>query len=154
MYNLVKRQAETEILPMSISESVGVIPYSPLGGGLLSGKYGRKDKPKQGRLMENKMYKVRYGAAWMFETAEKFTSLAKEINVEPAAMAVAWVASHPAVTAPIIGARNPDQLKASLASLNVPMTDALRQRICSFSYEPGIATDRNEEKTAFNYGLR
>ena len=154
MYNLVKRQAETELLPMAMSETVGVIPYSPLGGGLLTGKYGKRKNPAQGRLLENKMYKVRYGANWMYDTAEKFADLAKDLNVEPAALAVAWVASHPAVTAPIIGARNSDQLKASLNSLRIPMKDELRRQISALSYEPAVATDRNEEKSEFNYGLR
>ena len=55
MYNLVKRQAEVELLPMAASENLGVIPYSPLGGGLLTGKYGPDKRPKTGRLMENQM---------------------------------------------------------------------------------------------------
>src|SRR5512140_1450707 len=71
MYNLVKRQAEVEILPMALSEGLGVFPYSPLGGGLLSGKYGPRRRPDQGRLVSNRMYKVRYGEEWMYTTAEK-----------------------------------------------------------------------------------
>jgi aryl-alcohol dehydrogenase-like predicted oxidoreductase len=154
MYNLVKRQAEVEILPMAKSEYLGVIPYSPLGGGLLSGKYGKDRKPQSGRLIENKMYGVRYGEEWMYDVAEKFTELSREIGHHPASVAVAWVSAHPAVTAPIIGARNPAQLKASLDSLKVPMTEDLWKKIADLSYEPPSATDRNEEKTSFNYGLR
>ena len=56
MYNLAKRQVEVEILPMALSERMGVIPYSPLGGGLLSGKYGVSKRPDSGRLLENQMY--------------------------------------------------------------------------------------------------
>ncbi len=59
MYNLVKRQAEVEILPMAQSENLGVISYSPLGGGLLTGKYGTNQRPDTGRLMENQMYRKR-----------------------------------------------------------------------------------------------
>src|SRR5690606_5428375 len=61
MYNLGKRQAEVEILPLAQAEQVGVIAYSPLGGGLLSGKYTTAQKPEDGRLVANKMYSVRYG---------------------------------------------------------------------------------------------
>ena len=61
MYNLVKRQAEVEILPMAAQESIGVIPYSPLGGGLLTGKYTPQHSPDEGRLVVNAMYKKRYG---------------------------------------------------------------------------------------------
>ena len=61
MYSLVKRQAEVEILPLAASEGLGVISYSPLGGGLLSGKYGADVRPEGGRLQENPVYARRYG---------------------------------------------------------------------------------------------
>ena len=63
MYNLVKRQAEVEILPLALSEQVGVISYSPLGSGLLSGKYGPGMQAERGRLMENQMHRTRYSDA-------------------------------------------------------------------------------------------
>ncbi len=154
MYNLVKRQAEVEILPMAISEKLGVIPYSPVGGGLLSGKYGMNKAPEVGRLVENKMYNTRYAASWMYETAEKFTELANETGHHPVSLAVAWVGAHPGVTAPIIGARNPEQLQASLDALKVDMTDELYARISALSPTPPPATDRNEETSEHNYGLR
>ena len=154
MYNLVKRQAEVEILPMAMSERLGVIPYSPVGGGLLSGKYGKDRAPEVGRLVENKMYNTRYAARWMYETAEKFSELANETGYHPVSLAVAWVGAHPGVTAPIIGARNPEQLQASLDALKVDMTDELYARISALSPAPPPATDRNEEKSEHNYGLR
>jgi len=155
MYNLVKRQAEVEILPMALSEGLGVTPYSPLGGGLLTGKYhSRKQKPEKGRLVDNKMYRTRYGLDWMSETADRYSTFAQENNFDPVSLAVAWVISHPAVTAPIIGARNVEQLKHSINSLKISMTDELRKEISALSPEPSLATDRNEEKTDFNYGVR
>ncbi len=154
MYNLAKRQAEVEILPMALSEELAVISYSPLGGGLLSGKYGTSQKPEQGRLVENKMYQTRYGDQEVYRLAEQFTGLANELGYEPAALAVAWVAAHPAITAPIIGARNLQQLESSLKSLAIEMTAELRAKISALSYEPPPATDRSEESTPFNYGLR
>ena len=75
MYNLAKRQAEVEIFPQAQAENLGVFPYSPLGGGLLTGKYGVGRKPEAGRLVDNKMYNTRYSYPWMFETAENFTTL-------------------------------------------------------------------------------
>ena len=154
MYNLVKRQAEVEIFPMALSENIGVISYSPLGGGLFTGKYGIKKRPKAGRLIENKMYEKRYGDPKVFKIAEKFSHLAKEQDISPISLAVAWVASHPAVTAPIIGGRNSKQLKESLKSVDIKMTKKLRNYISSLSPEPPNATDRNEEKTIYNYGQR
>ncbi len=146
MYNLTKRQAEVEILPLALTEQVGVIPYSPLGGGLLSGKYTSQNKPASGRLVENKMYEKRYGEPLYFEIAERFTKYAQEHELHPATLAVAWVMSHPAVTAPIIGARNLEQLAPSLAALDVAMTPAWRSEISALSYEPPPATDRSEER--------
>jgi len=154
MYNLVKRQAEVEILPMAISENVSAISYSPLGGGLLSGKYGRVKKPELGRFLENKRYQIRYGDQWMADVVDRFTGLANEINVDPVSLAVAWVGAHPGITAPIIGARSVTQLKSSLDSLQIEMTNDLRKKISSLSYEPSLATDRSEEITEFNFGVR
>ncbi len=154
MYNLVKRQAEVELFPLCESEQLGAIPYSPLGGGLLSGKYGVDKKPDKGRLIENKMYGVRYSDEWMYEVASNFTALSNELNVHPVSLAVAWVGHNSAVTAPIIGARNLDQLQPALDSVKVDMTDELWKRISDLSYLPPPATDRNEEATEHNYGLR
>ena len=146
MYNLVKRQAEVELFPMAQSENLGVIPYSPLGGGLLTGKYGSTLKPDSGRLMDNKMYKERYEDSSDYEIAEKFTKFAQKNGYDPASLAVAWVAAHPAVTAPIIGARNLDQLEGSLKSLEITMTPELRTEISALSSEPPLANDRAEER--------
>jgi aryl-alcohol dehydrogenase-like predicted oxidoreductase len=144
MYNLVKRQAEVEILPMAAANSVAVIPYSPAGGGLLSGKYA--DKSGSGRITANKMYESRYGEPWMHEVAAKFAAFCKAREMHPMSAAVAWVGSHPAVTAPIIGARSVEQLQASLDSLKIDMTPELRAEIAALSRTPPPATDRSEEQ--------
>ncbi len=145
MYNLVKRQAEVEILPMAQANALAVFPYSPVGGGLLSGKYAQKEKPAVGRLVEKVQYQDRYGEEWMHETARKFAAFCAERGVHAVSMAVAWVGGHPAVTAPIIGARNVDQLRASLDSVKIAMTPELRAEISALSRMPPPATDRLEE---------
>jgi len=147
MYNLVKRQAEVEILPMAASEQMGVITYSPLGAGLLSGKYGVNKRPEQGRLVQNARYGDRYGADEDFVTAEQFTKYAQEHDVKPATLAVAWVMANPAVTAPIIGARNLDQLEDSLAAADFNMTEEKYAEISNLSRTPSPATDRTEVLT-------
>ena len=142
MYNLVKRQAEVELLPMAEANGIGVIPYSPGAAGLLSGKYSGQ---ASGRLKTNKMYEARYGEEWAFEVAEKFVAFCKSRSLNPVATAVAWVGAHPAITAPIIGARNLEQLRDSLASVQVEMTPSLRNEITALSRTPPPATDRLEE---------
>lgn len=154
MYNLTKRQAEVELLPLAQSEDLGVLSYSPLGGGLLTGKYGIDQKPNEGRLVENPMYQTRYGADVHYEVADRFTTFAEEHGYDPVALAVAWVAHHPAVTAPIIGARTLDQLEGSLAALDIDMTDDLRAEISALSPTPPPATDRVEERSEHTYGAR
>ena len=142
MYNLVKRQAEVEILPMAEANGIGVIPYSPGAAGLLSGKYSGE---ATGRLKTNKMYEARYGEPWVFEVAEKFVAFCRQRGLHPVSTAVAWVGAHPAITAPIIGARNLDQLKDSLNAANVAMTPELRAEIAALSRTPPPTTDRLEE---------
>jgi aryl-alcohol dehydrogenase-like predicted oxidoreductase len=142
MYNLVKRQAEVEILPMAQANAVSVFPYSPAGGGLLSGKYAEKSS---GRLTQNKMYESRYGEEWMHDTAARFAAFCRARGEHPMSVAVAWVAAHPAVTAPIIGARSLEQLRASLDSVKVQMTPELRAEISALSRTPPPANDRLEE---------
>jgi aryl-alcohol dehydrogenase-like predicted oxidoreductase len=154
MYNLVKRTAEIEILPMAQSLGIGVIPYSPTGGGLLTGKYGVDRRPDQGRLLDTKMYTTRYGSPELFEIADRFTELAKQLGHAPATLAIAWVASHPGVTSVLVGGRNLDQLAPAFAAADVILDEAARARISALSPEPPPATDRNEERTAHNYGSR
>jgi aryl-alcohol dehydrogenase-like predicted oxidoreductase len=145
MYNLVKRQAEVELLPMAAANGVGVIPYSPAGAGVLSGKYSGE---ASGRIKSNKMYAARYGEPWVYEVADKFVAFCRQRGMHPVSAAVAWVGAHPAVTAPIIGARNVEQLQASLDSVKIEMTAALREEIAALSRTPPPATDRLEELNA------
>ncbi len=146
MYNLVKRQVEVEMLPLAETEGLGVITYSPVGGGLLSGKYGPGERPDAGRLTSNKEYIKRYGEDWVFDTAGAFTDFAKAKGIHPVSLAVAWVAAHPAVTCPIVGARSLEQLGPSLDAINVDMTPDLRAEISALSRTPPPATDRLEEQ--------
>lgn len=145
MYNLVKRQAEVEILPMCADQRISVFAYSPLGGGLLTGKYARGNAT--GRLAEDDRYAGRYGAEWMAKTATGLAQLGQDIGVDPATLAVAWVAASPFAPSPIISARNAAQLAPSLAAINYSLSDDLYARITALSLTPPPATDRLEEVT-------
>jgi len=146
MYSLVKRQVESEILPLAREENLGVTTYSPVGGGLLSGKYGPGKRPDSGRLVENPQYTARYREHWTFETAAAMTERANAMGIHPVSLAVAWVAAHPDVTCPIIGARSLEQLRPSLGALQVEMTPALRDELSALSRTPPPATDRLEDQ--------
>ena len=142
MYSLVKRQAEVELLPMAKSEGIGVAAYSPLGAGLLTGKDTRRG---DGRLATDSRYASRYGQPWMHKTARRFAALATQMQMDPATLAVAWVARHPSVTCPIISARTVDQLRPSLAAAQISLSDEDYAQITALSQTPAPATDRLEE---------
>jgi aryl-alcohol dehydrogenase-like predicted oxidoreductase len=148
MYNLVKRQAEVEILPLARAEGLGVISYGPVGGGLLSGKYRGEARPDGARLVTNEEYRQRYDERWFYETAERFCAFAEDRGVHPVSLAVAWVAFHPNITCPIIGARSAAQLSASLEAVEIDMTPDLWREIAALSRTPPPATDRLEEQAS------
>ena len=143
MYNLVKRQAEVEILPMADDLGILVAPYSPLGGGLLTGKYVGGGS---GRLTEDDRYAARYGQDVMHQAAHGLTEIAAELDTPAATLAVAWAAAHPTGPSPIISARSSAQLAPSLAALTFEMTPALYDRIAALTPKPPPATDRLEEQ--------
>lgn len=146
MYNLVKRQAEVELLPLAESENIGVVCYNPLAAGLLTGKYNDDaGAAAGGRIAVNSAYRTRYEEAEYYDTARKFTALCAGRGWNPVAAAVSWVATHPAVTAPIVGARNVEQLEGSLGAIGFPMTAEARAEIAALSKAPPLATDRREE---------
>jgi aryl-alcohol dehydrogenase-like predicted oxidoreductase len=144
IYSLVKRQAEVEILPMAQSENLGAISFSPLAGGLLTGKYNAGSQPDGARLLSSDVEIRRYLNAQNYEVAERFTDLAKERGIHPVSLALAWVGHHPGITSPIIGARNLEQLETSLAASEVDMTDELYKAVSALSPTPPPATDRSE----------
>jgi len=146
MYNLVKRQVEVEILPLAEQENLAVMPYSPLGGGLLTGKYDGGAEPEGTRLVANPMYVKRYRDTSERDTASAYTAFCRERGLHPVSTAVAWVGAHPQITCPIIGARSVDQLKPSLDAVNVDMTPDLREEIAALSRTPPPATDRSDER--------
>lgn len=142
MHSLVKRQAEVELFPMAVDQGIEIAPYSPLGGGLLTGKYVGGGT---GRLTEDERYATRYDVAWMHDAAAKLSALAAEQGTDPATLAVAWAMAHPARPRPIVSARSAEQLAPSLAALEFEMTPALYDQITGFSVTPPPATDRIEE---------
>ena len=142
MHSLVKRQAEVEIFPMCVDQGLEIVPYSPLGGGLLTGKYARGET---GRLTEDAMYAARYNVDWMRAAAGNLVRMAQDHGTEAATLAVAWAMAHPARPRPIVSARSAAQLGPSLAALDFDMTADLYAQITALSVTPPPATDRIEE---------
>ena len=152
MYNLLKRQAEVEILPLARSEKLGVIPYSPLAAGLLSGKY--VNDSATGRIVEKQQYTKRYSSQRYHEIAQNFTQYAQTLGIKPSTLALKWVMANPDITAPIIGARNLAQLEDSLDALTLELSSEVLTHISALSDTPAIATDRLEEVLDATFKLR
>ena len=133
-YNLLFRSFERDLLPLCAEESVAVIPYNPLAGGLLTGKHSNKEAPPEGSRFQlgtaGARYQERYWHAQQFEAIEALRTIAGEAAMSLATMAMRWVMSHPAITAPIIGASRPEQLADSLAAAEQgPLPHDLKQKL-------------------------
>jgi aryl-alcohol dehydrogenase (NADP+) len=144
-YNLLFRQIERELLPLCAEEGLGVIPYNPIAGGLLSGKHNASAAPPDGTrfALGNAAgtYQDRYWHDREFATVEELRKIAEREGVPLVTLAVAWVLAQPAVTAPIIGASRPDQLEASLAAAEFTMSTELADELdgATRSYRLGDA---------------
>jgi aryl-alcohol dehydrogenase (NADP+) len=119
-YNLLFRTFERDLLPLCAEEGIAVIPYNPLAGGLLTGKHNRAAAPEQGTRFTvgraGAMYQTRYWHDREFDTVETLRGIAKEADMSLTTLAVRWVMSNKAITAPIIGASRPEQLADNLAA--------------------------------------
>jgi len=148
MYSVLKRQAEVEILPMTQALGLAVVTYGPTAGGSLTGKYAGGARPERARLISDTLYQTRYADSSYWAVADAFAALAAELGHRPATLAVGWVASHPAVTSVLLGARSLDQLNDTLAAADLVIDDAARARVAALTPAPPPATDRSEERTA------
>jgi len=119
-YNLLFRAYERDLLPLCAEEGIAVIPYNPLAGGLLTGKHDRKASPPDGSRFSlgtaGPRYQERYWHDQEFETVERIRAIAQAAGLSMATLAMSWVLSNPAITAPIVGASRPEQLADSLAA--------------------------------------
>ena len=138
-YNLLFRQIEREMLPYCAEEGVGVIPYNPIAGGLLSGKHSRTSAPTAGSRFTlgtaAEAYQDRYWHEREFDTVEAISRLAQQAGVSLVTLSVAWVLANKAVTAPIIGASSPGQLDASLAAVEYRVDEDLKRQLDELTHE-------------------
>lgn len=138
-YNLLFRQIERELLPLCQEDKLAVIPYNPLAGGLLTGKHQRSTPPPAGSRFTlgtaGGMYTERYWKDREFATVDAIAALAKEHGIELTTLAVAWVLANPAITSPIVGASRPEQLKASVAAVELKLDSSLKTKLDEITHE-------------------
>lgn len=131
LYNLATRAIELEVLPACRNYGLGLIPWSPMEGGLLSGalqkaREGRRSEKRTGDLI--KRYR---------RQLEKYEPLCRKIGKKPGDVALAWLLHNPAVTSPIIGPRNMEQLTGSVRALNLKLSEDTLEKLDSIWPGPG-----------------
>jgi aryl-alcohol dehydrogenase-like predicted oxidoreductase len=138
-YSLLFREIERELLPLAGEEGLAVIPYNPLAGGLLTGKYAPGSAPEKDTRFTlgtaGSMYQDRYWNERSFATVSTLQRLAQEAGVPLATLAVAWVMANPLITAPLLGASRPEQLDATLAAADYRIDAVLKQRLDELTAE-------------------
>jgi len=122
-YSLLTRNVETDVLPACAHYGLGVIPWSPLGGGALGGVL---QKATEGRRAQDWVEKM---VAEKRPTFERYEALCKDLGEKPADVALAWLLSNPVVTAPIIGPRTIDQLDGSLRAVELQLSDETKKQL-------------------------
>ena len=132
-YNLLDRTAERELLPAARSFGIATIPWAPLCGGLLTGKYKRDDQSAAGRWHGGKDNFDRRVTPAAFDVIEGVVALAEDKGCSPSQLALAWLEAQPGVTAPIIGPRTLDQALDNLGAVGVTVTEGDRARIDAFA---------------------
>jgi aryl-alcohol dehydrogenase-like predicted oxidoreductase len=139
-YNLLFREVERELFPLAQEEGIAVIPYNPLAGGLLSGRYKHSDTPDKGRFSAElggfgKMYHARYWHEREFESVGMLEQIAEQQETPTTTLSVAWVLANPAVTSVILGASRLEQLSYTLAAADHKLDSAVKAKLDELSTE-------------------
>ncbi|MHA1946867.1 MAG: aldo/keto reductase [Candidatus Hodarchaeales archaeon] len=122
-YNLVYREEEREMLPLCKDQGIGVIPWSPLARGFLTGKYKPKQDSDSKRLKHDRNLKERYFQKEDFEVVQRVVEVAHEKDVSPAQIALAWLYSNDTITAPIVGITKVQHLEEAVDALDIRLSD-------------------------------
>ena len=133
-YNLIYREEEREMNPLCKEEGIGLIPWSPLAKGFLTGKYKRGENTKSIRYETDKLLRERFFKPEDFDVVEVVQAVAKEKDVTPSQVAIAWLL-HKGVTAPIIGATKVEHVEDAVAALNVKLSTGDMERL-EAKYKP------------------
>lgn len=158
-YNLLVRDIEHEIVPACLDAGMGLLPWSPLGGGWLTGKYQRDVAPKGAtRLGENpergmEGFTKRNASERTWRVIDTVAAIAKDRGVSMAQVALAWVAAQPAVTSVILGARTPEQLADNIAADKLKLTtgelarldEASKPEMRDYPYGPAGINQRHRK---------
>jgi aryl-alcohol dehydrogenase-like predicted oxidoreductase len=136
-YSLQARDAEYELIPLTIDQGLGVLVWSPLAGGLLSGKYRRDhEAPAGARQLTDWNEPPVYNQDKLYDTVEVLVRIAGDHGVSAAQVALAWVLARPGITSLVIGARTSEQLADNLAAADLTLNDSERAELDKASAMP------------------
>ncbi len=129
-YNLLQRDIEDEILPLCQHEGLGVLTYTPLMGGFLTGKYSRNVPPPAGsRYEHNSRFWDRVNKEPNFAMLEQIRNAADDAGISMPDLAIAWILKNPVVTAPIVGASNPEQVEDNCRIAEIDVSDETYRKL-------------------------
>src|SRR6516162_2889166 len=148
-YSLQAREAEYELIPLAVDQGLGVLIWSPLAGGLLSGKYRRNHQaPAGSRQLTGWGEPPVYDPEGLYDRVELLIGIAEQHEVSGAQVALAWTLGRPAVTSVVIGARTAEQLADNLEAASLRLTDEERARLDAASAPPLLYPYWHQAKTA------
>jgi aryl-alcohol dehydrogenase-like predicted oxidoreductase len=147
-YSLYGREAEYELVPVSLDQGLGILIWSPLAGGLLSGKYRRGQEQPEGRHLNQWGEPPVYDQEKLYDIVEVVVSIGKAHNVSGAQVALAYLLRKPAVTSAIIGARTEEQLKDNLTAATLQLSEEEFNRLDEVSRPPLLYPYWHQAKTA------
>ena len=128
-YNLIYREEEREMIPLCADQGVAVLPYSPLARGVLTGNRGRQGERRTARAGDDPLSDERYSSPSDFNVVDRLAEVAAARGAPPAQIALAWLLSRPAVTAPIVGATRLGHISDALAAVQLTLTDEEVRRL-------------------------
>jgi len=130
IYNLVDRQTEPEYLPMVADYDLGVMPFSPLAGGFLTGKYRRDEEPPaDSRGAREERFRETYFTERNFDAIETVESVAEDVDASPTQVSLAWLLEQETVTAPVVGPRTTSQLESNVAAADLDLSEDAIERL-------------------------
>jgi aryl-alcohol dehydrogenase-like predicted oxidoreductase len=148
-YSLQARDAEYELIPAAVDQGLGVLVWSPLAGGLLSGRYRRDARPESGsRQLTDWNEPPVYDQERLYDTVDALVEIGEQRGVSAAQVALAYLLGRPAVTTLVIGARTREQLADNLAAADLKLSDEERERLDKVSAPPLLYPYWHQAKTA------
>jgi aryl-alcohol dehydrogenase-like predicted oxidoreductase len=147
-YSLQAREAEYELVPVAIDQGVGILVWSPMAGGLLSGKYRRSQRPEEGRHLQDWGEPPVYDEDKLYDTIDVLVEIAAARGVSAAQVALAWLLARPGVSSLVIGARREEQLIDNIAAVGLKLTDAERMALDRISAPPLLYPYWHQASTA------